>query len=214
MIKLAPSLLAADFARLEKDVKNIEFAGADYLHLDVMDGLFVPNLSFGEPVISSLRKISNLVFDTHLMIVDPIRYVKMFANCGSQIITFHFEACDNHKEVIDAIHALGVKAGMSIKPKTDPRVFKPFLQDLDLVLVMTVEPGYGGQKLIPETVEKISACRKLIDDAQSHAELEADGGINTNNLPLLKEAGVDVVVAGSAVFRAEDPAAIVRLFKA
>ena len=155
MIYISPSLLAADFTRLGDEVKRIEEAGADYLHLDVMDGVFVPNISFGLPVIESLRKISGLVFDVHLMITNPEKYAERFANAGADIITFHLEACDDPAALIKKIKELGKKASISISPKTSAEALLPYLPELDMVLVMTVEPGFGGQSLIPETLEKV-----------------------------------------------------------
>ncbi len=204
MIKLSPSLLSANFWELKKDIELIEKNGAEYLHLDVMDGHFVPNISFGIPVIKSLRKYSSLVFDVHLMISDPLRYVNDFANAGADIITFHYESDSDTAATIKAIHDAGKKAGLSIKPKTSPEVLDKFINDLELVLIMTVEPGFGGQKLIPETLESVKYARKLIDKTGKDIDLEVDGGIKLDNVHLLTEAGADTIVAGSSVFGAED----------
>ena len=205
MIYISPSLLAADFNNLGAEVKRIEDAGADYLHLDVMDGVFVPNISFGLPVIESLRKVSGLVFDVHLMITKPERYVERFANAGADIITFHYEACDDPAAAIAKIKALGKKASISISPKTPAEAILPFLSELDMVLVMTVKPGFGGQSLIPETLEKVKIIRKAIDENRYNCNIQVDGGISEKNISLVTEAGANVIVAGTAVFRSPDP---------
>lgn len=205
MVKVSPSVLASDFSRLADEIKKIEIAGADYVHLDVMDGMFVPNITFGAPVIKPLRKHSALPFDVHLMIMDPIRYVKDFAEAGADIITFHYEACDNHDEVIDLIHSFGIKASMSIKPNTSYEVLKPFIHKLDMILVMTVEPGYGGQKYIEKTTDSIRGCAELISQSGRNIELEVDGGIYPENAIVPISAGANVIVAGSAVFKSDDP---------
>lgn len=205
MIYISPSLLAADFTRLGDEVKRIENAGADYLHLDVMDGVFVPNISFGLPVIESLRKSSGLIFDVHLMITKPERYVERFANAGADIITFHYEACDDPAALIKKIKGLGKKASISISPKTPAEVVLPYLHELDMVLVMTVEPGFGGQSLIPETLEKVKVIRKAIDENGYNCNIQVDGGISEKNISLVTEAGANVIVAGTAVFRSPDP---------
>ncbi len=212
MIKIAPSLLAADFSRLGEEIKNVHENGAQYLHLDVMDGMFVPNISLGPNMIGSLRKVSDIVFDVHLMIMDPIRYIEAFAKNGADIITFHYEACDNHKEVIDKIHSFGIRAGMSVKPHTDAAVLKPFIPDLDLCLVMTVEPGFGGQKFMPEAMPNLEKLNGYIQESGRKIDLEVDGGINLENAAIVKEKGANVLVAGSAVFGAKDVAATVREF--
>ena len=205
MIYISPSLLAADFNNLGAEVKRIEEAGADYLHLDVMDGVFVPNISFGLPVIESLRKTCGLVFDVHLMITEPERYAERFANAGADIITFHYEACADPAALIGKIKELGKKASVSISPKTPAEAVLPFLSELDMVLVMTVEPGFGGQSLIPETLEKVKIIRKAIDENGYNCNIQVDGGISEKNISLVTDAGANVIVAGTAVFRSPDP---------
>ena len=161
MIKVSPSMLACDFTKYGAEIEKITKAGAEYVHLDIMDGVFVPNISFGLPLVEAARKVTDAVLDVHLMIVEPEKYVEKFAKAGADIIVFHYEATNNHKEVIDKIHALGKKAGMSIKPATPTFVLEPFMKDLDLVLIMSVEPGFGGQKLIPETIDKVAQVKEM-----------------------------------------------------
>ena len=212
MIKLAPSILAADFTCLREEIKKVYDNGAEYLHLDVMDGMFVPNISLGPGMIASMRKVCDIVFDVHLMIQDPIRYIDDFAKAGADIITFHYEACDNHKEVIDKIHSYGIKAGMSVKPYTDANLMVPFLPDLELALVMTVQPGFGGQKFMMEAMPNLEKLNAAIKALGKDIDLEVDGGINLQNASVVKERGANVLVAGSAVFGAADVAATVRDF--
>lgn len=204
---IAPSILSADFSKLGEEIALVESLGADYLHFDVMDGHFVPNISFGVPVLKSISKIHNMVNDVHIMISDPIDYIEKFVDAGADIITFHYEACKDDyevKEVIDLIKFYGVKVGMSIKPKTPVEVVEPFLEDLDLLLVMSVEPGFGGQSFIPSALDKISILRKVIDAKGYNCLIEVDGGINNETALLCKEAGVDILVAGSYLFGKED----------
>ena len=252
---IAPSILSADFADLKNEIKKVEDAGADWLHIDVMDGRFVPNISIGVPVVQSVRKVTDLPLDVHLMIVEPIKYVKPFAEAGADYITFHIEACENNAEVtnrhseppaqswraeeshdlrqsheifqhdsklsaqdddsmqtallnaeatINEIKKYGVKAGISIKPNTPVSVIEPLLEKLDLVLVMTVEPGFGGQAFMPECLEKIRELRELADKKGLDYHIEVDGGINTETAKLAAEAGADVLVAGSFVYKASN----------
>ncbi len=198
---LAPSILAADFCRLGEQIGQAEAAGAQYLHIDVMDGVFVPSISFGMPVIRTIRKCTGLFFDVHLMIENPERYVGEFADCGADLINFHLEATDNVNGVIDKIRALNKKVGVTIKPETPVKKLEPYLHLVDMVLVMTVEPGFGGQELIPECVEKVKELRRVLADrGLQHVDIEVDGGINEGNLGLILDAGANVIVSGSAVF--------------
>lgn len=202
MIKISPSILSSDFSKLGKDIEAIENGGAEYVHIDVMDGVFVPNISIGSCVQKSIRKQSKMVFDTHLMIIDPIRYVDDFYKAGSDIITIHYESCDNVEETLSKIRSLGIKAGLSIKPKTPVSVIKPLLGKFDMLLIMSVEPGFGGQSFIPESLEKIKEARAIAPDL----DIEVDGGINENNINSVVKAGANILVAGSAVFGKPDVA--------
>ena len=204
MKKLSPSMLSADFGILNEQLKQIETAGAQYLHIDVMDGVFVPNISFGAPVYKTIRKSTDMDFDVHLMITDPIRYIDDFVKAGADIVNFHVEATDDPMAVIEKIKSYGVKTGIPIKPKTPVSAIEPYLGLVDLVLVMTVEPGFGGQKLMPDCLKKVTELKELRDKNGYKYEIEADGGIGTGNVREVLEAGTDVIVAGSAVFGAED----------
>lgn len=204
MIKISPSVLAADFTKLGEEVRDIERAGADMVHLDVMDGIFVTNISFGLPVISSLRKVSNMVFDVHLMIDRPERFAKRFIEAGADILTFHYEACEDSVSLLREIRELGCKSSISVKPNTSVEEIFPFLDLCDMVLVMTVEPGYGGQALIPETLEKVKALREEIERRGLDVDIQVDGGITSDNAKNAISAGANVLVAGSSVFKASD----------
>lgn len=209
MFIISPSVLAADFSRLAEDVKKVEKAGAQYLHLDVMDGIFVPNISFGAPVIKALRDKTDMVFDVHLMITEPQRYIDDFCNAGADIITIHYESCDDPLSVVRYIRSKGVRASVSIKPATPASVLFPMLSELDMVLVMTVEPGFGGQKLIPHTLDKVKELREYATANSLDIDIEVDGGIGADNLKLLTSAGANVIVAGSAIFKADAPEEVI-----
>lgn len=198
---LSPSILAADFAKLGEQIRDAEGAGAEYVHIDVMDGLFVPSISFGMPVVRSVRAITNSVLDVHLMIQEPERYIDEFADCGADIITFHLEATKDPGAVIDLIHRKGLKAGISIKPATSPELVKPYLDKVDMILVMTVEPGFGGQKYIEASTQKIKDTRAFVEACGREIDIQVDGGIHAGNLQHVLEAGANVIVAGSAIYK-------------
>jgi len=212
MIYLSPSMLSIDFTKIGEQLAIIEEAGTPYIHLDVMDGLFVPNISFGIPVIKGIRKASNMVFDAHLMIVEPEKYVEEFGKAGADIINFHLEATKDPKKVIDLIRKTGAKVGITIKPKTPVEDLKPYLADLDMVLVMTVEPGFGGQKFMEDQVPKIRQLTEWKKEMNLKYDIQVDGGITKDNVRTVLDAGANVIVAGSAVFGKEDIAQAAKEF--
>ena len=200
-------MLSADFGNLDRDTRMIDRSAAQWIHIDVMDGVFVPNISFGFPVMKPIRKASNKVLDVHLMIVDPEKYVAQFAEAGADIVTFHYEATHTPREAIRLIRESGAKVGISIKPKTPVEVLRELLPEVDLVLIMSVEPGFGGQSFIEGSTDKVRELRKMIDEAGLDVTIEIDGGVSAANAGELYEAGCDALVAGSAVFKAADPEA-------
>lgn len=203
MTILAPSMLSADFKELGKEIRVIEENGAKYLHFDVMDGIFVPSISFGMPVLKSIRPGTNLVCDVHLMITEPIRYVEDFAKAGADLITIHLEACEDVDATIAKIKECGCKVGISIKPNTPVSALQPYLEKVEMILIMSVEPGFGGQKFIPSSLEKISETKAMIDAKGLNVDIQVDGGIYTHNVEEVLKAGANIIVAGSAVFNGD-----------
>lgn len=200
MVEISPSLLSANFANLQKDLDELKKSKIKYIHLDIMDGKFVPNISFGFPIIKNIRKDNDFIFDTHLMIDEPIRYIDEFKKSGSDIITIHYEACKDIDETIKKIKESGLKVGLSFKPKTDINKIIPYLEKIDLCLVMSVEPGFGGQSFMEDSLEKIKTIRKFIDENNLSCLVEVDGGIKDYNLKKVIDAGADLVVSGSDIF--------------
>ena len=209
MIKVSPSILAADFAHLMRDIQKVEGSAA-MLHIDVMDGHFVPNISIGIPVVESINQNTDLFLDIHLMIERPQDYVEAFVKAGGDLICFHLEADCDPKEVIETIHSFGKKAAVALKPGTPAAAVKPYIKDLDMVLVMTVEPGFGGQSFLPQMMEKVSAVRSYAEELNPSMDIQVDGGINEQTAKTAVQAGANVLVAGSFVFRSEDPEECVR----
>ena len=199
--KLSPSILSADFYKLGEDIRQTEENGAEYLHFDVMDGVFVPSISFGMPVLASIKPLVKQVMDTHLMITEPIRYVEAFAKAGADIITIHYEACEDVRATLEKIRECGMKTGLSISPDTPVEVLREFLGEVDMFLIMTVHPGFGGQKLIPETLDKVRELRGMLNERGLETDIQVDGGIYASNIKDALDAGANVIVAGSAVFK-------------
>ena len=216
MAKIAPSILSADFANLERDIRNIEENGADFVHVDIMDGIFVPNISIGIPVVKAIRPVTALPLDVHLMIDRPIRYVEDFVKAGADWITIHIEADQPHNtlEALDKIHALGCKAGIVLKPRTPAEAAIPYLEKCDMILVMTVEPGFGGQKFMADMMPKVAQLKEWMEDINPDCLIEVDGGVDANTCTVCKENGANVLVAGSAYFKATDRASFVKTIQA
>ena len=210
---IAPSLLSADFLNLERDIEMVNRSEADWFHCDVMDGRFVPNISYGIPVVQAIKKKAQKPLDVHLMIVEPEKYFEAFAKAGADIITFHYEACNHIHRAVQQIKNLGLQAGAVLNPHTPVAVLEDIIGDLDLVLLMSVNPGFGGQQFIERTYEKIRQLRLMIEKQNAHALIEVDGGVNTQNAKALFEAGANVLVAGNAVFKASDPMETIRELK-
>lgn len=200
MVELSPSILSCNFAHLQEDLDHLKNTELKWLHLDIMDGIFVPNISFGFDIIRDIREDNDLIFDTHLMIEEPIRYVDKLKDVGVDLVTIHYEACKNLEKTIKAIKDMGMKVGLTSKPKTDIEKLIPYLKDIDLVLVMSVEPGFGGQSFMEDSLEKVRRLREYIDENKLDVLIEIDGGIKTHNLKKVVDAGVDVVVSGSDIF--------------
>ena len=215
MAKISPSILSADFANLERDIHNIEQNGGDWIHVDVMDGIFVPNISIGIPVVQALRPVTDLPLDVHLMIDRPIRYVEEFIKAGADWLTIHVEADQpqNTLAALDKIRELGCKAAISLKPKTPAEAAIPYLEKVDMILVMTVEPGFGGQKFMADMMPKLKKLRRMLDEVNPDCILEVDGGVDAKTCEVCKENGADVLVAGSAYFKAADRAAFVKIIQ-
>ncbi len=215
MAMISPSILAADFVNLQRDIENIRENGSDFVHVDVMDGIFVPNITIGIPVVKAIRRITDLPLDVHLMIDRPVRYVEEFVKAGADWVTVHLEADsqENTLLALDKIHALGAKAGVVLKPGTPVEAAIPFLTKCDMILVMTVEPGFGGQKFMADQMTKVKTLRELLDEVNPSCLIEVDGGVDATTQAVCKEAGADVLVAGSAYFRATDRAGFVKLVR-
>lgn len=214
MIKISPSILSSDYGNLSSELKRMEACGADMLHIDVMDGHFVPNITLGAPIVKCIRKSSSLPFDVHLMISDPYKYIPDFVNAGSDIITFHAEADSDIEKTIDLILASGKKAGLSVKPKTPVEAVYPYLDKLSMVLVMTVEPGFGGQSFMEDMMPKVSAVRSEIDRRGLDVDIQVDGGINRDTISIAAKAGANVFVSGNAIFSSDDAEKTIADFKA
>jgi ribulose-phosphate 3-epimerase len=206
---ISPSLLACDFANIQRDVEMLNSSAADWLHIDIMDGVFVPNISFGFPVMEAMNKHAKKPLDVHLMIVNPDQYIETFVKAGAEIITVHYEACPHLHRTIQHIQSFGIKAGVALNPHTPVSLLEDVIEELDLVLIMSVNPGFGGQKFITQAIKKVADTKKLIQAKNSKALIEVDGGVNKDNAPLLVKAGADALVAGSFVFNSPDPIATI-----